>query len=245
MAHQGVCEVWATEADICAPCSDYSLDPAALTDALQQASEILFEMSGRRYTGVCERTVRPTRLRAGCACHSSCSCNPVREFGLGYSPIIEITELLLDGETLASGTDFIVLDDRFIARVDQGYPGFACCPNLTKPTTEQGTLEVTFTSGIEPPMMAVKAAASLACQLYLACHPDEDGAGQCVLPRSVTSVVRQGVTYSTLEAAAVLQQGMTGIYEVDAWLLAEKQGRATRGPRVMSPETRRARRVTS
>lgn len=52
------CSPWTTPEDVRACCG--GLDPAYdLTDSIQFASEILWRLSGRQFSGVCERTLRP------------------------------------------------------------------------------------------------------------------------------------------------------------------------------------------
>lgn len=52
----GTCAPWATTADLCSPCTPETADIATM---LQAASDVLFELSGRRFSGECSATVRP------------------------------------------------------------------------------------------------------------------------------------------------------------------------------------------
>ncbi len=56
---QGTCAPWATIADVCEPCTDYSFDTLLLDDMLQASSDILYQLSGSRWPGLCQDTVRP------------------------------------------------------------------------------------------------------------------------------------------------------------------------------------------
>lgn len=59
--YSGPCSAWITHADVQACCSGLANPPdgAALDRAIAYATEILFNLSGRRFTGSCSRTVRP------------------------------------------------------------------------------------------------------------------------------------------------------------------------------------------
>lgn len=249
----GTCEPWATLADLGSPCDDYGMDPALLEDSLQIASDVLFSLSGRRYPGVCEDVVRPTGAcaprpttprdtlgRRGDPC-----CSTVRGIRLGGSPLVDVTEVLLDGEIL-DPSEYRVDDHDLLVRLrdaDGTLRSWPCCQDVTLPTTEEGTFQVTYTYGRTPPLGGIRAAASLACQLALAAQPET--AGQCRLSDRVLSVTRQGVTKTLRDPAAMFPEGLTGLNEVDLWLSSERYGRKARRATVLVPETaaRRVRRT--
>lgn len=58
-ACQSTCSPWATIADVCSPCDEYTMDALLLDDMLQVSSDILYELSGRQFAGICKDTVRP------------------------------------------------------------------------------------------------------------------------------------------------------------------------------------------
>lgn len=51
---QSTCAPWATIADVCAPCDEYDFPADLLEDSLQFASDVLFNLSGRQWPGLCE-----------------------------------------------------------------------------------------------------------------------------------------------------------------------------------------------
>ena len=53
----------------------------------------------------------------------------------------------------------------------------------------------------------------LACELTKACSDQP-----CQLPRGVTSVARQGVTWTLAALSQFLLEGQTGLFEVDLFL---------------------------
>jgi len=76
----GPCQVWCDPTDVI-DCSDLDLtsDLSILEDACASASEILYDLSGRQYSGRCAPvTVRP--------CANGCSCWPASDLFPGLSP---------------------------------------------------------------------------------------------------------------------------------------------------------------
>ncbi len=72
----GPCSAWTSGSDVAACCGIQDCDPPSLLDTVAlEASMALYELSGRRFTGGCEQTVRP--------CSQSCSCWGQQSAGLG------------------------------------------------------------------------------------------------------------------------------------------------------------------
>jgi hypothetical protein len=65
----------------------------------------------------------------------------------------------------------------------------------------------------------------------------------CALPQRVTSIVRQGVTYTVLDQQSFIDELKTGIYAIDLFLRAVNPDKARARSRVFSPDTPRARRI--
>lgn len=235
---QSVCEPWATIADVCSPCDDYEFDVALLEDKLAIASDLLYDLSGRRWAGECEETVRPVVGR--CPSRDRCRCGWVSEIRLGGSPIVAVTEVKIDGDVLDAAA-YRVDDHGTLVRLD-GY-AWPTCQNMRLDDTEQGTFSVTYTYGVAPPPGGVAAAAALACQLALACQPET--IGSCRLTDRAISVTRQGVTKQLRDPAQMFPEGLTGLNEVDLWLSSLRYGRRHRPATVIVPEieSRRVRRV--
>lgn len=269
---QSVCAPWATAADVCSPCDDYNFPVGLLDDALLVASEVLFHLSGRQYPGMCAETVRPQGV-GGCsfarwgrawyartgtwpapwdypAGTAGCGCGGVSEVQLGGWPLVEVSEVLLNGAVLPAANNWRVDDWTTLVRIadaDGNRQVWPCWQRLDLPTTEDDTWEVTFTYGVPPPAMAVRAAASLGCQLALSCSPETVGGAECRLPERVTSITRQGITAVVLDPFTFLDNGRTGIYDVDLFLAAANPGGISRRGTSSSPQsrTRRARRANT
>lgn len=63
----GPCTAWTTSDQALACCGvSVGTDTSVMDDYVIAASEILFQLSGRVYAGLCEKTVRPCRVDCGC-----------------------------------------------------------------------------------------------------------------------------------------------------------------------------------
>ena len=49
------------------------------------------------------------------------------------------------------------------------------------------------------------------------------GSGACALPERITSVTRQGMTWTLLDPGDYLDRGLIGVPAVDAWLMAVRR----------------------
>lgn len=102
-------------------------------------------------------------------------------------------------------------------------------------------VEVTYTYGSPPPTAGRNAARMFAIEL-VKMYDDDDS---CALPQRVTSVTRQGVSYTILDDQAFIDELKTGIYAIDLFLKAVNPDKARARARVFSPDTPRARRITA
>lgn len=254
------CEPWATEADLCSPCDDYAIDSALMDEYLQAASEILYNLSAQQFPGLCDETIRPCTRRSyssvwpeehrpstvllyrnyaacGCRDEDSCSCSSMSSIRLPRSPVQDVTAVKVDGVTLTEGTHYRLDDYGLLVRLDgENWP---CCQDLALADSEPDTFSVTYTFGLEPPVIGRRAAAVLACELYMACNP-ESISGQCRLPRNVSQVARQGTTVvlSAFEQF-VPRRGRPvyfGIPEIDMFLAAFNPYGRTSKSIVLSPD---------
>lgn len=101
-------------------------------------------------------------------------------------------------------------------------------------------VEVTYTYGSPPPTAGRAAARVLATELVKLYEGDDT----CALPQRVTSVSRQGVSYTLLDSQDFIDELRTGIYAIDLFLKTANPDKARARSRVFSPDMPRARRVT-
>lgn len=255
------CSEWATEDDICSPCNDYdNLGPIA-ADFIQAASDLLYEMSGRQFPGECSQTIRPCARRrwrhqvdaappgwstgwGWCGCGgSSCDCGGLYSIELGAYPIVSVDRVMVDGVEL-DPSRYRVDDWRTLVRLqdaDGSNPGWPRVQQLDLPDTAADTWSVEFTWGRMPPPAGVTAAAVLACELALACDPENQS--KCRLPKTVTSVTREGITMVLSPSDFLDANGKTGLYEVDMFLRAYNPQRARSRAKVWWPGSEHHRRA--
>lgn len=250
------CAEWCTEDDLCSPCNDYEqLGPIA-ADFFEMASNILFELSGRQYPGECSATLRPPgcepcendcgerhRLPGGPRATGLCGCGTTYRLELSNLPNATITTVKVDGVTL-SPTLYRVDAHRTLVRLadpDGTNPGWPRSQRLDLPDTEVGTWSYTETWGKAPPPEGVHAAAVLACELALACDPENQS--KCRLPKTVTSVTREGVTMILSPSDFLDKDGKTGLWEVDLFIRAKNPDRIRRRASVWWPGRDRSGRV--
>lgn len=230
-----LCETnWVTDDITCTPCSgDYSLDPDQLGQMQESASELLFYWSAQQFTGECEVTVHPCSCSnlpgdymvdngiltvrgfsvfsaCGCSRPSSCSCEHLSSVTLPLTPVTSITSVVTEEDGPLEPADYL-LRGNVLYRVD----------GERWPLCDDDFL-ITYKYGVPIPISGRRAAAILACELYMACDPDAFE-GKCRLPKSAISVVRQGVTVALKSALFTPRHGQpvaVGIEEIDMWLAA-------------------------
>jgi hypothetical protein len=158
MALQVACENFIEPSEITCDCDD--LSEAVITAYIEQASDIITMLTGGLISGTCEDVVRPRQPRAAvCGCSSAWSCTCSRLSGVTLrGPNPDVSQVLIDGAVF---TDWVVVDEGLLLRSDgQAWPG---CQDVTKPSTETGTFEITYTYGMEPPQLAKDACAEIVC----------------------------------------------------------------------------------
>jgi len=169
-------------------------------------------------------------IRAGewvnCACGTPrCSCEQMCEVVMP-GPVAMLSKVMFDGVELRLG-DFRIDNLHRIVRTDGTC--WPSCQNMNADLDQPGTLGIEYVPGIVPDSSALWAAGVLACEFSKACT-----GGKCRLPSSVTSIARQGVTFTMSEG--MFSNGLTGIREVDAYLVAINPNGHRIPPMVWSPD---------
>lgn len=264
----GVCAIWTNSAAVSAAWSSVAnasqgngLSLEQLGLACQQASDILYMLSGRQYPGLCERTLRPTARPISwtaaewgqyvasltgngfnsswgtCWGETHRMCRNPPQIDMGVFPVREIVEVKIDG-TVIPANEYRVDDNRLLVRVRPTAAatptvrsGWPTCQAFDLPDTEVATFSVDVKYGMEPPASGVAAANALASQLALA-HADQPNR----LPMRLTSITRQGISMAVMDPMQFLDKGLTGVYEADLFIRASNPQRQRRKPRVYSPD---------
>jgi len=253
----GPCTSWITGDEVAACCSVETSSGALFDDVADQASQLLWELSGRIYSGLCSAEgYRPPCDSCFCGYQilsrgyvigpwdygyplylcDQCmiSCSPSRIKLAGY-PVREITEVKIDGDVVPAD-EYTLWNYRYLTRLDdQRWP---VAQDLTQPDTEDHTFSISYTYGAPPPLTAVAAAAELACQLYQMCAGNADA---CTLPTGTTRVTRQGIVIEKLAFTSwAFRNGewRTGLPAVDTFLGAYNPNGLKRRPIFWAPGKR-------
>ncbi len=231
----GVCEPWTDSAAILACCgaefgTDVDLDTAALI-----ASDLLYELSGHRFPGICDTVVRPCTSNLSCwipghTWHArDCSCSPLSKIRLAGYPVREITEVSIDG-VIIDPAEYRLDLDRYLVRLadtDGNPQHWPSCQRLDIDQGE-GTFFAHYRYGLDPPVAGIAAAGQLACQIAQAC-PGSGLEADCELPAGTVRVTRQGITVDTQQLGLWLIGTLrTGMPLVDAFISVYGQQRKRR-----------------
>jgi len=230
--------LWASVSDLPV---DLQTDEAATLAALEYASFVMWALSGRMYGPVQTTTetydtrstlaagssIYPVFLNgnpyniSGCMDCPCALCGVFHRTRLRGYPVQSISKVWVNGELLNPST-YVLLDYSVL-----GLTTISACNAWCI------TVEYTFGSGVPPG--GKNAVVKLASELLLSA-----AGAQCALPERVTSVTRQGLSFTLLDPQDFLEHGRTGIYEIDLLLKALNPAGALKRPRVFSPDIRRA-----
>lgn len=221
-------------------------------EACKTASYVLWAFSGRKYHGI--RTVTE---RYECPCSSGngvswnvyprldgagvvenrldnriggCDCQGVvagrhTRLRLRGAPVRSVSKVIKDGTVIDSANYKIVNGSLLQLNGSVDVCG----------------LEITYTYGVPIPTGGRRAARALAEELIKGYEND----GECALPDRVTSVSRQGISFTVIDPQDFLDDGRTGVYMVDLFLRAANPDKARKQARVFSPDLPKAYRVTA
>lgn len=231
----------------------------ALTEEQQDRALSLATSSLQMLTyyrvGTCPVTIRPCPETTRCGCDwnphirngrwvNDCACRtrctPLSEIDIP-GPVGYIDSLLINGETqdLASG-DWRLDNGHLLVWQGEGPSPILSTQDLNKPDTEPGTWSLTYSKSYPVGPDARAAVALLALEFAKAFKPK----GKCSLPRGVTNVARNGVSF-TIEAG-LFPGGLTGIDPVDQFILKwAPAGAPVRNAVVFNPSKMSPRRVSS
>jgi hypothetical protein len=262
----GPCEPWPVVWSTCERLVDLG-SPTATGRAVEAATHVLWAKTGRQF-GLCTTTLRPCRrecydlvlpvgwtewpgpytaepawpalvgglwFNVACgACQGPCSCAAVSEVILPGT-VHHVDQVKLDGAVLPASA-YRVDNNKLLVRTDGGT--WPWCNDLSADDDQPGTWSVTAAYGQDPPLLASLAVGELACQ-FLRAFAGED----CQLPRSLTSLVRQGVSIELPDPAEVAKAGRLGLYQCDLLIETTNPGRLPGRSRVYSVDRAPARRV--
>jgi hypothetical protein len=239
-------DLWAQVSELSPGLIATDEDKLAALEALEYASFVLHALSGRRYSPARTITeIYDTRITLGygaepypvlingsvynvCNGCVECCCNVCGIFHrtrLRGQPIRSVDGVWVDGVQLLP-SNYLVLDNSVL-----GFTQVEVC--------NAHCLVVTYTYGSGIPPGGRLAVLKLATELL-----NYSRGGECELPARVTSVSRQGLTWTLLDPQEFLKDGRTGVYLIDLFLRAANPGGALAPAKVFSPDLPRASMVT-
>jgi hypothetical protein len=224
-------------------------------DACQMASNILWAMSGRKYSGTTTVTERYITAIDSFQYQGSSAKNfsPQLASGQIYNVPSEdwndsayqsdgtssISRIRLRGKPVQEIHLVRSMYDGLIVDPDAYYSAEHSTLIAYKGTPwPPGNLEITYTYGSRPPVAGRQAALLFAIELVKLWEGDD-----CALPDRVTSVSRQGVSYTILDNQDFLENMRTGIYAIDLFIKTANPAKALAPSKVFSPDMPRARRA--
>lgn len=219
---------------------DQLLDPTHVYAeiSIQSASHILYKLTGEKFQGIHTTTeyfggeaqsvdIQPVVISGGMynlplSSYSKYGPSFIKDqkIYLRHRPVRNIIEVVELGKVV-DPTNYSLRDRHFLRKKN----GMGWILN------QFNELEVTYEYGALPPTAGVRAAITLADQLYL----NEIGSDQCALPARVTSINRQGVNITALDPQEFLMNGRTGIYEVDLFIKTYNPNKAQKKSKLIVP----------
>lgn len=205
---------------------------------LSLATDVLWGATGRRWRG---RSMSETvTLRAAPPQNDSgrrwpydtswgfCSCvggalpavsarhsQPTR-VRLPRRDVTAVTAVTIDGDPFTA----FRLGGSWLTRTDGS--GWPMCGERT---------QITYSFGRVPPLAGKQAVVEFAIEIAKAMS------GQaCSLPKRLTSVTRQGISFAALDDLEFLSEGLTGVYGIDVWIRAVNPDGRKQAATVWSPD---------
>lgn len=186
MALQLACEAFIDPDEVFCDCELGRYD---MIDVVESATDFLVRLSNGAFTGRCEQTVRPV-FAGEWDCYVDYNAgDPFKIPLVGPNPTV--SQVKIDGDVLAT-SEYRVLDGQYLMRVhiDTKPLAWPLTNPLWKPSTEDGTFEITYTWGLEVDMVVKRAALEVSCDIL-------DGLSkQKAQFRNATSAELDGLTIS-------------------------------------------------
>ncbi|MEU7093031.1 hypothetical protein [Kitasatospora aureofaciens] len=265
MLQPDVCDPWPV--DLC--CSTEGVEKAVVDRWVAVASQMLWRLSGRRWGPSCPVTVRPCRRscldadplivsRGGaagpwvpyidvdgvwrnasvCGCRSGCSCSELCEVRL-VGPVYDVVSVQ-EGEVTLPPSAYRVDNGSLLVRTDGAC--WPSCQDLAARCGTDGTLCVTYRTGLPLDESAIAAVSELTCHYLKGCGSG-DSCG-CKTNPNLLRMRRQGVDIELGHPALIYSEGRTGLPLADAWLSAVNPYGLTSASRVFSVDHRPPRTTT-
>lgn len=229
MTRVSPCVPWCEIDDLPDSCTDVAVTPETLTKAIAFASDVLYNLTKRRWSGSCTDTYRPTeddacfypRMIDG----KWANVGYYEDVVLPANDVTAITSVKINGGLVDPG--LYGLRDRkvlYAKRQPDGsylqWPTYYNDPHAD--SSAPSTMEIVYVHGAAPPPSMVTAAALLSWEFAVAWTPDCTAG--CRLPQRVTTITRAGVTFAIIDPLSVFEKGMVGVPDIDALIQSVNYG---------------------
>lgn len=255
----GPCE-WPVDTSCCPDWSTFS--PLVQANAVAWATEILDALTARRFSRcainyrpcgpTCDTTFgyitwpvgSPTTTGGGfpwmipyvdagvwrnCTCGGACSCRARCEVPFPEGGVAQVIEVTLDGMLLDPAAYRLDTYEGRPVLVRTDGECWPKCQDMNLDMDEVGAFVITYKPGETLPLAGRLAAGELACEFAKGCVGQE-----CSLPQQLASLSRNGVEVQVVDPTALLDQGLTGLKNVDLWVRSVNPFRRAFGSRVLT-----------
>lgn len=178
-------------------------------DAINDASLIMYYLTGRQFNGTSQTTITPDTY---CT-----ACGPYR-IPLGLWPVTDIIAVRENGVD-QDPADYHIDEYHWLVKDNgEAFPRrgnwYAASGDADDNEDSRGgyVFEVTVEHGLPAPGLLKRAVKDLACGLY---DDAVSGGDACSLPDKVTNITRNGLTMEVADFNDLLNRGALGIYSVD------------------------------
>lgn len=223
---------WITAAETAFPESDYA------QTAVEYATFVLYKLTAEKYPGI-SRTIESYVADPRGSSHadpvSTEALNNIQRIGVPTSlqypqrlylrgaPVHEVFSVHY-GETELNPSEYILFNKRFLKLSNGAVWNYGCEPR---------GITVDYSYGMMPPMAGVLAATTLANELLILMGEGSD-MSQCRVPERVRSVSREGISFDMIDPQEFMDDGRTGIWEIDLFIRTANPSRAKKQPRLLS-----------
>lgn len=181
------------------------------------ATRVMYELLGRRWVFPYMTTTETVHMTAGQSI-----------IVLHGRPVVEVESVTITGSDTQLGYE-LQNKHRIRLTTPPVAAGFGALPStVPRFSCAPGSVDVRYTYGAKPPVEIEFAIEVLGGEMRKAMEQDDT----CRLPQRVTSVTRNGMSMTVLDSQDFLDDGRTGIEEVDAALARFNPGKAKRPARV-------------
>lgn len=224
---------WITAAETAYPYSDYA------QTAVDYATFVLYKLTAEKYPGVQTTTEAYVAESRGSSLADPVSREAMRNIQmigvpstiqypqrlyLRGAPVHEVLSVDYGGTLLEAGKDYLLYNKRFLKLANGTLWNYACGPT---------GITVTYTYGMMPPKAGVLAATTLANELLILMG-EGGNPNQCRIPERVRSVSREGLSFDMIDPQDFMDDGRTGIWEIDLFIRTANPSRAKKQPRLLS-----------